>query len=166
MSINILLIIVILAAIGKMVSGYKNGMVKEIISLVSLVILCAVVALIANGIGSYHSGRIFNLIIVIVLLAAIGILHHVLNVVFFSAKVISKLPVIRFANKLLGAVFGVLEVVLLLWTVYVLITIMEAGVAGQVILSFTEESRILSWIFRNNWLRYGLDYLRGGLPIA
>ena len=166
MSINILLIIVILAAIGKMVSGYKNGMVKEIISLVSLVILCAVVALIANGIGSYHSGRIFNLIIVIVLLAAIGILHHVLNVVFFSAKVISKLPVIRFANKLLGAVFGVLEVVLLLWTVYVLITIMEAGVAGQVILSFTEESRILSWNFRNNWLRYGLDYLRGVLPIA
>lgn len=79
---------------------------------------------------------------------------------------ISKLPVIRFANKLLGAVFGVLEVVLLLWTVYVLITIMEAGVAGQVILSFTEESRILSWIFRNNWLRYGLDYLRGVLPIA
>lgn len=86
MSINILLIIVILAAIGKMVSGYKNGMVKEIISLVSLVILCAVVALIANGIGSYHSGRIFNLIIVIVLLAAIGILHHVLNVVFFSPR--------------------------------------------------------------------------------
>ena len=149
-----------------MVSGYKNGMVKEIISLVSLVILCAVVALIANGIGSYHSGRIFNLIIVIVLLAAIGILHHVLNVVFFSAKVISKLPVIRFANKLLGAVFGVLEVVLLLWTVYVLITIMEAGVAGEVILSFTEESRILSWIFRNNWLRNRLDYLRGVLPIA
>ena len=116
MSINILLVIVILAAIGKMVSGYKNGMVKEIISLVSLVILCAVVALIANGIGSYHSGRIFNLIIVIVLLAVIGIL--------------------------------------------------QAGVAGQVILSFTEESRILSWIFRNNWLRYGLDYLRGVLPIA
>lgn len=158
MNINILLIAVILVAAFKVVSGYKNGMVKEIISLVSLIVLCAVAALLANGISSYHSGKIFNVVIVVILLAILGIVHHLLGVVFFSAKVISKLPVIHFVNKLLGAAFGVLEVVLFLWTVYTLIIMMDLGAIGQVILSFTEESDILSWLYKHNWLAYGIEH--------
>ncbi|MGN0168945.1 MAG: CvpA family protein [Acetatifactor sp.] len=157
MSINILLLIVILAAAFKMTDGYKKGMVKEIISLVSLVVLCAVVSLLASGISSYHEGRFFNVIIVVILLAILGIVHHLLGVVFFSAKVISKLPVLHFVNKLLGVVFGVLEVVFVLWTVYTFIMMMDMGAIGQVILSFTEESEILSWIYRHNWLAYGIE---------
>ena len=63
MNINILLVIVIIAALVKVLDGYKKGMVKEIISLVSLTILCAVVALLAGGISNYHDGKLFNVII-------------------------------------------------------------------------------------------------------
>ena len=159
MSVNILLIIVAMAVILKVLDGYKKGMVKEIISLVSLAILCVVIALLAGGINSYHDGKIFNVIIALILLGIIGIAHHLLGVVFFSAKLISKLPVVNFLNKLLGVVFGVFEVILLLWTVYTFVMMLDMGAIGQVILSYTEESKILSFIYRHNYLAYRIEQL-------
>ena len=159
MNINILLVIVIIAALVKVLDGYKKGMVKEIISLVSLTILCAVVALLAGVISNYHDGKLFNVIIVAILLGLIGIVHHLLSVVFFSAKLISKLPVVNFLNKLLGVAFGILEVVLVVWTVYTFVMMMDMGAIGQVILSYTEESEILSFIYRHNYLAYGIEQL-------
>lgn len=88
LSINILLIIVIIAAIGKACDGYKKGMVKEIISLVSMLILCGVIALIA-GVSSYHDGKMVHVVVTVVLLGLLGIVHHLLSLVFFSAKLVS-----------------------------------------------------------------------------
>lgn len=66
MNINFLLVIVIILAIYKIADGYKKGMVKEIISLVSMAVLCAVAALIAGGISSYNDGKIFNAVAAVV----------------------------------------------------------------------------------------------------
>lgn len=159
MNINILLIIVVIAAIVKICDGYKKGMVKEIISLVSLAVLCGVAALLASGINSYHSGNIFNVVVTVVLLALLGIMHHLLGLIFFSAKLISKLPVIHFVNKLLGIVFGVFEVILLLWTVYTFVMMMDLGAIGQMIISYTEDSAVLTWFYRHNYLAYGIEKL-------
>ncbi|MCM1027715.1 MAG: CvpA family protein [Roseburia sp.] len=159
MSFNILLIIVGIAMIAKAVDGYKKGMVKEIVSLISMAILSAVIALLAGGISSYHDGKIYNVVVTALLLGALGIVHHLLGLVFFSAKLISKLPVISFANKLLGIVFGVFEVVLMLWTVYTFAMMMDLGVIGQMILSYTEESQVLAFLYRHNYLAYGIEQL-------
>lgn len=159
MSINLMLIIVILVAAYKLTDGYKRGMVKEIISLVSLFVLGAVLSLLAYGIGSYHDGKIFHVILVVVLLALLGIVHHLLGLVFFSAKMISKLPIISWVNKLLGAVFGVLEVVFFLWIIYTLVAMLNMGAPGEIIMSLTEESQILTWIHDNNWLARGIQYV-------
>lgn len=158
MDINFLLVIVVLLAICKLIDGFRKGMIKEIISLISLAILCAVLALIANAVSSYQSGEILNLIVVIVMLGALSIIHHLLGVVFFSAKVLSRLPIINSVNKLLGAVFGVFEIVLALWMVYTLIMMLDMGAIGQLILSFTEESEVLTWLYQHNWLAYGIEY--------
>ena len=48
-NLNLLVLILIIVTAFKMVDGYKKGMVKEIISFVSIIIACMVVALIANG---------------------------------------------------------------------------------------------------------------------
>ena len=156
---NIMVVIVIIAVAVKMVDGYKKGMIKEIISLVSMVILCVVAALLANGVSSYHDGKIFNVIVMGALLAALGIVHHLLGLVFFSAKMLSKLPVVHFVDKLLGIVFGAFEIILVLWTIYTFIMMMDLGVIGQVVLAYTEESEILTWIYRHNYLAYGIERL-------
>lgn len=152
MKINILLIVAAAAALFKLVDGYKKGMVREIISLVSMIVLCLVAGLIALGVEGYMKARVPGVIISVFLLCLIGIVHHLLGVIFFSAKVISKLPVIHFADKLLGAVFGVFEVVLFLWTIDTFLLMGSHSVIAGIIGEYTSDSRILDWIYRHNLL--------------
>lgn len=149
---NILLIAVVLFMICKIVDGYKKGMVKEIISLISLIVVCAVVALIASGLNSYWDKNYVNVVVAVILLIIIGIVHHLLGLVFFSAKVLSKLPIVSWLNKLLGMVFGVLETVLILWTIYSFIMFLDMGIIGQQLLIYTQDSPFLTWIYENNYL--------------
>ena len=158
-NINVLFIVAIIVMVFNVVQGYKHGMVKAVISLVSMVVLCVVVALLANAVSSYHDGKFYNLAVMVILLALLGIAHHLLGVVFFSAKMIAKLPVISFLDKMLGIVFGVCETVLILWTVYTFTMMMDMGMIGQMILAYTEDNQILSWLYQHNYLAYGIQRL-------
>ena len=150
--INILLLGVAGFAIINMIRGYKKGMVKAVISLVSLIILCVVATLLAYGIGSYSQGNVFHVMLVVFLLTILGIVHHLLDVVFFSAKMIAKLPVVHFADKLLGIVFGALETILIVWTVYTFAMMMNLGIIGEYISACTERSFCLTWLDQHNYL--------------
>ena len=88
MNQNLLMIIAAVVLLCMVIDGYKKGMVRSLISLISLLITCVVIFLIGNALNSYFDGKFFNLIITVLLLAAIGLIHHLLNAVFFSAKMI------------------------------------------------------------------------------
>lgn len=152
MSVNILVIAAVLVLLWKVTDGYKHGMVKEIISFISLIVLCVIVVLLGSGLQSYMEKKYIGVAIAILLLCILGIVHHLLGLVFFSAKMISKLPVIHWVDKVLGIVTGALETVLLLWTVYVFIMLWGLGPVGQQILQYTQENAILSWLYQNNYL--------------
>lgn len=158
-TINFLLLIVLGVALIKLIDGYKKGIIKEIISLVSLLVLCAVVALVAGGISCYQDKKILHVVVAFLLLGVLGVVHHLLGVVFFSAKMISKLPVVHLADKLLGAVFGVLEVLLVLWTIDTLVAMMDLGAFKTMYLSYTSDSELLTWFFEHNYLRYFVEQL-------
>lgn len=158
-NINLLLIAVLILAVINVVSGYKRGMVKAVISLVSLVVLCVVGLLLANGISSYNAGKFFQVALVVILLGVIAVAHHLLGIVFFSAKLIAKLPVVHSVDKLLGIVFGILETVLILWTVYTFVMMMDLGMVGQLIRTCAVENRFLAWMYQHNYLAYGLETL-------
>lgn len=152
MSVNILVIAAVLVLLWKVTDGYKHGMVKEIISFISLIVLCVIVVLLGSGLQSYMEKKYIGVAIAILLLCILGIVHHLLGLVFFSAKMISKLPVIHWVDKVLGIVTGALETVLLLWTVYVFVMLWGLGPVGQQILQYTQENAILSWLYQNNYL--------------
>ena len=154
MNLNLMVIIVLIVTFCSMVDGYKKGMVKSIISFISLIFTCVVVVVLGNALHSYFDGKIINVIIMVLLLGLIGIVRHLLGVVFFSAKAISKLPIVHWADKLLGIVVGILETVLILWTIYTFIMFMDLGILGQQILDFTQESKILTCLYQNNYLAY------------
>lgn len=156
-NINLLLIAVLILAVINVVMGYKKGMVKAIISLVSLVVLCVVGLLLANGISSYSDGNFFQAALVVILLGAIGLAHHMLGIVFFSAKLVAKLPVVHSVDKLLGIVFGILETALILWTVYTFVMMMDLGIIGHLIRTCAGENRFLAWMYQHNYLAYGIE---------
>lgn len=157
---NLLVIVVLLVLLWKVSEGYRRGMVKEIISFVSLIVLCVVAVLISSGLKSYSEHEYLGIVVAVFLLCIIGIVHHLLGLVFFSAKLISKLPVIHWADKLLGVVVGALETLLLLWTVYTFILTFGLGMVGQVILTYTQENPVLLWLYRYNYLAQWIAAIR------
>lgn len=158
-SINLLLIGLIVLAVITVRNGYKKGMVKAIVSLVSMVVMSVVVILLAHGISSYNHGNIFHVILTVVLLTVLGVVHHLLGVAFFTAKIVVKLPVVKFLDKLLGIVFGFLEAVLILWTVYTFVMMMDLGVIEDMIVVWTDRNPVLTWFYEHNYLAYGIDRL-------
>ncbi len=149
---NIFLLIILVFTILKIADGYKKGMVKEIISFVSLIIMCVVVLLLSTALHSYMEKEIIGVVIAVLLLIILGIAHHALKLIFFSAKLISKLPIVHSVDKLLGMVVGVLEVLLILWMVYTFIMYFEMGMLGNLLIEYSRDSKILTWIYEHNLL--------------
>lgn len=152
MNVNILLLVTAICMIIKMLDGYKKGMVKEIISFVSLIIMSVVVLLLGAGLHSYMEKEFIGLLVAILLLVLLGIAHHILKIIFFSAKLVSKLPIVHWVDKLLGMLVGALEIVLLLWIIYTFIMYFEMGMIGNLIIEYSRDSQILTWIYENNVL--------------
>ncbi len=159
MQINILLLGVVLFMIFKIYDGYNKGMVKEIISFVSLIFLCIVVALVGNGLNSYYDGKILNVVVMVLLLAVLGIVHHLINAVLIPAKLLAKLPIVKSLDKILGAVVGIAETILILWTIYTFAMMMDLGAIGDFVLQSTADSRILTWLYEHNQLAGWLQIL-------
>lgn len=161
---NLMLIIVLLFLVVKIVDGYKKGMVKEVISFVSLIVMCVVVVLIGAGLHSYMEKKIIGVIIAIFLLSILGIAHHLLGVVFLAGKLIVKLPIISWVDKLLGMVAGALEVILVLWTLYTFTMHFGLGAIGQKIVECTQQSKLLSLIYEYNMLAPIVESVLEKLP--
>lgn len=161
---NIILLIVIIFFIIKMIDGYKKGMVKELISLVTLCLVGIVVLIVAAGLHFVKESEIAGVLVTFVLLALVVIVHYLLRVVFFSAKILTKLPVISFGNQLLGMVVGVLEVILFMWILYTLIFYFDLGMIGDLIIEGSKDSLILSIIHDTNLLQPIAESLIEYLP--
>ena len=165
MNWNILLIIVFALFVLKMIGGCKKGMVKEIISMVSLIVLCAVLMLVAFGVHSYFDGAFWGVAAAVFLLVLLVLLHHLINLAIAPLKILSKLPIINIVDKLLGVIFGLVEVWFLLWTLYALLEMFEMGKIGEWILTNTEGSAFLTWMYENNYLARWVEGLVGNLRL-
>ena len=65
---------------------------------------------------------------------------------------------------LLGIVVGILETVLIVWTIYAFNIFRDLGTLGQVIVDYTRDSRILTCLYENNYLAYLVEQLGQKLP--
>ena len=155
---NLLLIAAAVVLIINIIMGAKNGMVKSVVSLLTTVITCIVIALIAGGVGQYAKGHVLNVIVVVVLLAIIGVVQLLLKPIFFSAKMIAKLPIVSWVDTLLGILFGLIETILILWLLYYFVITLELGAIGEQALQYTRDNSILKWFFEHNYLA---DFLQG-----
>lgn len=156
---NWLLVVVAVLLFWRIAEGIHRGMVKEIISFISLIVLCLVVGLLGMALSKYFEKDIAGVIVTVILLLILCIAHRLLSLVFFSAKLIAKLPVIRTADKLMGAVIGILETVLLLWMVYSLtITFGLSAWWGEAIRACAAESPILRFFYKYNYLQHWVEF--------
>lgn len=103
------LIVIALIFIWRITAGFKKGMVQEIVSLIAMAAAGFCILLIIAAIGSYLDKEIGRLVQMIVVLLAVCLVYRLINTLFVSLKLISRLPVIKGLDKVLGAVVGFAE---------------------------------------------------------
>lgn len=162
---NLLVVVFLILLVWRMSAAYKRGMVKEIISFVSLLVLSVAVTLIGTAVLSYLEHDILSLVIAVVLLVVLCVANQIVSVFFFSAKVLAKLPIVSFANKLCGVIIGALETVLILWTLYTLLVTIDMGAIGQQVLVWVQENPILTFLYEYNYLAKLIGVLSEKLSI-
>ena len=84
-------------------------MVQEIISLIAMAVAGVCVVLIIGAVGSYLEKEISKTITMVAVLFIVCAVYRLVHVLFTSLELISRLPVIKGVDKLLGAVTGAAE---------------------------------------------------------
>ncbi|NBH28356.1 CvpA family protein [Lachnospiraceae bacterium] len=107
------LIIIALIFIWRAAAGFRKGMVQEIISLIAMAVAGFCVILILGAVGSYLNREIGKSVEMAVVLFVVCLVYRLLQVLFTSLELISRLPVIKWMDKLLGIVVGLAEAGLL-----------------------------------------------------
>lgn len=158
MTINWLIILCIILLIWRIAEGFHRGMVKEIISCISLIVLSIVAILAMTAFTKYMKKDILSMASAIIILIVVLLAHRILGVVFFSAKLVSKLPVVHSADKLLGAVVGIVETALIIWLIFAMTG--KMGMVGSLIIENAESSRILQFLYSHNYLQAVLNQMQ------
>lgn len=100
-------------------------------------------------IGSHLAAVIVNLIAYI---AAFIIITLVLRFTLFTFDFIANLPVLKGINKLAGLLLGAAEGLLVVWILFLIITVLAATDMGQMLFKLIGDSKVLSFLYDQNFL--------------
>ena len=149
---NITLIIVFIIFILAAVHGYKKGMTKEISGLISWVVTLFVMSLVIMLYTSFRANEGKNMVLTIVILLLVALVNGIIRLFLKPIKLVAKLPVLKFLDRVLGVVIGIAEGFLIVWLMFVLNESGLFGQFGEMITADTIRSQILSFIYEYNYL--------------
>lgn len=102
-------LIVCMMLVWRIQRGFKNGVMKEIVNILSAAVSLICVVLIFLTISSVIERTISVLVVCVFGLILLGVLFKVCSLIFKPLLAISNVSVIGGINKLLGAVLGIAE---------------------------------------------------------
>lgn len=111
-------IAVCLLALWGVKRGFKNGILKEIVNILSGAISLVCVALVFYAVSSVMAGAMSTLTVCVIALIVLGILFKVCNLIFKPILALGDVAVVGGINKFLGAVLGLAEAGAIAYLVY------------------------------------------------
>ena len=152
MEINILFVIVVLILAAGAVWGWKRGLLESVVRIVSCILGILVVIVIAKGIGSFSQKRYVQVIMALLLLVLIQVIHKIVKFLADTFRLVRAIPVGRLADKLAGALLGLAESVLVIWSLLLLIGVTDLLGLNDWIKEQVGQSRFLMLIYYNNYM--------------
>ena len=137
-----------------LIRAVKRGFAEEFCAFVSAVIASIAILLLAFAIKEVFDKDTIQLVVAILLILLLAILYKLLSLALTSIKLISKMPVIKVLDKLLGIVVAVGEIVVILWAVYCVIMIVGGGTFGKWVMRCVENNPVMKFVYEYNYL-YG-----------
>ena len=111
-------IAVCLLALWRVKRGFKNGILKEIVNILSGAISLVCVALVFYAVSSVMAGAMSTLTVCVIALIVLGILFKVCNLIFKPILALGDVAVVGGINKFLGAGLGLVEAGAIAYVVY------------------------------------------------
>lgn len=106
-------------------------------------------ASIKSYITSYVTNIVINALAFVLTFVVIFIVLWLLSIAF---NIISKLPILNQINKIAGLLVGGLQGLLIVWILFVLITVISGLEFGQTVIEQINSSKILTYIYEKNIL--------------
>lgn len=104
-----------------------------------------------TGFVSYVATYMAKLIInVAAFLLTFLVVSIILRAIIFSLNVVSELPVVGLVNRLAGGVLGMLMVLVVVWMVFLVITMLYTTGIGKSMISMIQENDFLKTIYEYN----------------
>ncbi len=160
--LNITLSVFLIITLFLVFEGFRTGLVSKAISLVLLFLLSVIVVIAATYLNVHLSGSTMNIIVGGILLLVLLTLHRVMNVIYVDNKLMKKLGQPNILLRILGALIGVLEGALILWTVYGMMNCLNMGEVSARIELETVNTPVLQWLYDFNLI----EMLVKALPLA
>lgn len=157
---NILLIALAIIMIWRISAGVRKGIVREALSFISVLFVVLIVGIVCMITNAYHERNYLSIVIMVLIIVAISIVFSVIKIVFFPAKVLTKLPVLSSLDKLCGCVCGVAETLLCFWGLCYAVMYIEFGTLNEQFLIMVGESRILTTLYEYNLLGALLEAIK------
>lgn len=140
---NLLLIVLIVLVLWRGWCGMRNGLVEEAGGLLLMVITLFVISLGILLYTSIKEGDTKNIILSVAVMLVTGLAVKLLRLAIRSLSALAHLPLIGILNSLLGVAVGIAEVVVVLWSLYLVIANFDLGSFGLWVTTQTGESEIL-----------------------
>ena len=147
---NILLILMAVVFVWRIAVDTKKGIVKASLALISTLFAALVIGLLCVAVNAYHADNYLAIIIAVCIIAVLSIVYSIIKIVFFPARIVSKLPVISSVDKLLGVVSGIVETLIAFWILCYVLMYIDLGVLTEQIMMMISQSRILTFLYEYN----------------
>lgn len=121
----IFVLVVFLLFVWRIKKGFSNGIMKEIVNILSAAVSLVCVALVLLAISSLVAKALSTLTVCVFGLILLGIVFKICGLIFGPILAISNVSVIGGLNKILGAVLGAGEACALAYLLYRLLDYMN-----------------------------------------
>lgn len=152
MDINIVWIIAVLLLATGAVKGFRKGLVEGVVRITSYVIGIIVLIVLVKGIGSLIQGSILNVLMALILLVVIRLLHRIIKLLLDSCRLVSRLPVVKWLDRLGGTLLGIAQMVCLIWALFIMFGYFDILHLNGWILEMVNQSRLLSLLYHTNYI--------------
>lgn len=147
---NWALIITGVVVFVNIISGYRKGLIKELINCISLLVSSVTAVLLSSVLKSYTEKQFVQMITIVIMILVVSIANKLLKMALEGIKILVELPIINFVNKLAGAFFGVAKTLLLVWFALCLIGMFDLGTIGEYVNTYIGNSELLTYLYEHN----------------
>ncbi|MDE7203400.1 MAG: CvpA family protein [Lachnospiraceae bacterium] len=152
MEINILFIIVVLILAVGAVRGWRRGLLESVIRMISCILGILVIVVAAKGVGNFIQKSYVQVIMALILLLLIRFIHRIVKFLTDTFKLVRAIPIGKMADKLAGAVLGLVETIFVIWLAFLLIGVFDVMGINTWIMKQVGQSSFLTMIYYSNYL--------------